>query len=211
MSKTSLLFFTGILVAITAFIFGGSGTIKSVAGSRVDQPTGFSFPLKQDFQYAGRNLSLLGLGTRKKAILNVYSVALYGSNPVMKAIDTRGNSKTKCDAIIGAKGTKAAHLTMNMALNAEKMAEALSNIEGVKQATKDKFGDMILTGIGGKLKKGESMTLEWKHPQTVAVTARGKKIGDIKDGDLYAGLLKTYLGPKAVSPALTKDIESEIE
>ena len=36
-------------------------------------------------------------------------------------------------------------------------------------------------------------------------------IGEIKDSDMYAGLLKTYLGPKTVSPALTKDIESEIE
>lgn len=57
-----------------------------------------------------------------------------------------------------------------------------------------------------QLKKGESMTLEWKGSDTVVATARGKVLGEMKDKDLFIGLLNVYLGPKTVSPSLRENI-----
>jgi len=196
-----------VAAAVAAFIFSTTGSVDFEEGFKTDQATGFSFPLQHNFQVAGKKLELLGLGTRRKAIINVYSVAFYGSKPVVKALAKNKDEKTKCETIVESKGTKAAFLTMNMGLNADKMAEALSNIAGVKEKTKQEFGEMILTGIGGKLERGESMTIEWKPPHLVAISARGKLLGDVKDKNMYDGLLKAYLGPKAVSPALKKDIQ----
>mmetsp|Transcript_916 Transcript_916/g.2117 ORF Transcript_916/g.2117 Transcript_916/m.2117 type:complete len:223 (-) Transcript_916:87-755(-) len=183
----------------------GGSTVSD--GMRVDSATGFAFPSSHKFK-VGKDLSLLGVGTRKKAIINVYSVGFYGGKGVTKAIEDK-SGKDASNAVISSKGPRAALLTFAMGVGAEKMAEALTNIEGVKQSTKDAFGDMILNGIGGKLKKGESMTLEWKGSDTVIATARGQVLGEMKDKDLFTGLLKVYLGPKSVSPSLRANIGAE--
>eukprot|EP00978_Attheya_sp_CCMP212_P036481 scaffold165777_cov32-Attheya_sp.AAC.1 len=200
-----------IVMAISYWVAlnrGGDAGSEALAGFRVDDATGFAFPLEQSFQ-VGKKMILLGVGTRKKAILNVYSVGFYGSKPVVKALNVDQSSalSSKCETIVNAKGAKAAQLTFQMGLNAEKMAEALTNIDGVETSIKDAFGKMIMEGIGGKLKKGESMTLEWKFPNLIVATARGKPIGEMKDKNLYQGLLNVYLGPKSVSPSLKQDMQ----
>lgn len=53
------------------------------------------------------------------------------------------------------------------------------------------------------------MTLEWKGSDTVITTARGQVLGEMKDKDLFTGLLKVYLGPKSVSPSLRANIGAE--
>mmetsp|Transcript_28313 Transcript_28313/g.51618 ORF Transcript_28313/g.51618 Transcript_28313/m.51618 type:complete len:215 (-) Transcript_28313:108-752(-) len=184
----------------------GDAGSEALAGFRLDDATGFAFPLEQSFQ-VGKQMTLLGVGTRKKAILNIYSVGFYGSKPVVKALNADQSSSSNCETIVNAKGAKAAQLTFQMGLNAEKMAEALTNIDGVETSIKDAFGKMIMEGIGGKLKKGESMTLEWKFPNLIVATARGTSIGEMKDKNLYQGLLNVYLGPKSVSPSLKQDMQ----
>lgn len=128
---------------------GGSsgGTVSD--GMRVDSATGFAFPSSHKFK-VGKDLALLGVGTRKKAIINVYSLGFYGGKGVTKAIEGK-SGKDASNAVISSKGPRAALLTFAMGVGAGKMAEALTNIEGVKQSTKDAFGDMILNGIGGKV------------------------------------------------------------
>jgi hypothetical protein len=197
-----------IVMAISYWVAlnrGGDAGSEALAGFRVDDATGFAFPLEQSFQ-VGKKMTLLGVGTRKKAILNIYSVGFYGSKPVVKALADQSSSN-KCETVLNAKGAKAAQLTFQMGLNAEKMAEALTNIDGVETSIKDAFGKMIMEGIGGKLKKGESMTLEWKFPNLIVATARGKTIGEMKDKNLYQGLLSVYLGRKSVSPSLKQDMQ----
>ena len=185
--------------------FGSSAGISpSSEGMRVDQTTGFEFPPSHKFPKVG-NLSILGVGTRKKAIINVYSVGFYGNKQVAKAIEGKSGAAAS-KAVISAKGPRAALLTFAMGVGAEKMAEALTNIEGVKQSTKDAFGSMIMDGVGGKLKKGEHFTLEWKGSDTVVASARGKVLGEMKDKDLFVGLLNVYLGSKTVSPSLRANI-----
>jgi len=202
--------FLAVAVAFSAYYmalsgFGSSAGISpSSDGMRVDPTTGFDFPPSYKFPKAG-SLNILGVGTRKKAIINVYSVGFYGNKQVAKAIEGKSGAAAS-KAVISAKGPRAALLTFAIGVGAEKMAEALTNIEGVKQSTKDAFGSMIMDGVRGKLKKGEHFTLEWKGSDTVVASARGKVLGEMKDKDLFVGLLNVYLGPKTVSPSLRANI-----
>ena len=191
------------LSAVLAALSGPGGASLS-DGSMADAATGLVFPATQKFRVGG-GLSLLGVGIRKKAVINVYSVGFYGSKAVARAVEGRSGKKA-CGAAISAKGPKAVQLTFVMGVGAAKMADALSNVDGVSQETKDAFGDMIITGMGGKMLKGETMTIEWKGSDVVVVTARGKLIGEMKDRDLHRGLLDIYLGPKSVSPSLKASI-----
>ncbi len=67
---------------------------------------------------------------------------------------------------------------------------------------------MLVTGIGGKMFKGESMTIDWKldSKYIVLLTAQGKMIGEIKNELLYNGLIKTYFGRNSANPSLRQDI-----
>lgn len=203
-------------MALFPFIHGMTTTSTSVAvedGTRIDGATGIAFPSTQKFQVDKKrnDMTLLGVGTRKKAIINVYSVGLYGSPSVVKAITGKGQGSDEvCTAVLEAKGTKAALLTFAMGVGGEKMADAISNIPGPEQSVKDAFHDMIVAGIGGKINKGESMTFEWKGSggggEMVEVTVRGTKIGETKDKTFARALLEVYLGPKSVSPSLKKNM-----
>lgn len=209
MTKSSSGTFAILLAAAVALLAYwtalSSGNGAATDGSLiVDPATGIGFPPVQRFK-VGKDLSLLGVGVRKKAVINVYAVGFYGHKSVAKAVGEKSKKKA-LEAIISAKGPRAAQLTFAMGVGAAKMAEALSNIDGVAQESKDKFSEMILTGIGGKMKKGETMTLEWKGSDVVVVTARGSPIGEMKDKDLFKGLLNVYLGPKSVSPSLKANI-----
>ena len=82
---------------------------------------------------------------------------------------------------------------------------------GVEESAMNKFQALLESGIGAeKMKKGDSMTLEWGGGgKAVEVTVRGKKVGKIADASLAKGLLRLYLDEKnTVSPALIKDIGS---
>ena len=93
-----------------------------------------------------------------------------------------------------------------MGIGPEKIAEAISGLKDVDPTVRQEFHDMLLQGLGGKMLKGESMTFEWKGLDSISVTARGKKIGTMKNKDLAKGVLSLYVGPKSVSPSLLQDL-----
>jgi hypothetical protein len=80
--------------------------------------------------------------------------------------------------------------------------------ENVEEEVKKEFHGMLIKGMGGgKMKKGDSMTFEWKGTDTIVATARGVKIGKMKDKSLASGILELYLGAKkSVSPSLTENL-----
>lgn len=212
---------TPVGVGISAFFQeapAGTGTnvesSRSAAASRVvsgttrvEPSTGAQFPLVQSF-VVGKDMSLIGVGVRKKAIINVYSVGIYGAKQVARAVEGKAGEYARCHAVVDdkLKASRAAVLKFNMAVSADKMADAMSAVEGPSQEIKDTFMAMIVKGIGGKMKKGEEMSFEWKGINTVVLTARGVVIGEIRDKALFQGLLEIYLGDKSVSPSLKSDI-----
>jgi hypothetical protein len=80
--------------------------------------------------------------------------------------------------------------------------------ENVDEDVKNEFHGMVIEGMGGgKMKKGESMTFEWKGADTIAASARGTAIGEMKDKALAAGVLGLYLDrKKSVSPTLLRNL-----
>ena len=209
-SKTDILIL--LLVAAAAYWIGihqqhGAST-PLVAGTRKDPTTGIAFSEKSSF-HVGKNLNLLGIGTRKKAIVNIYSVGVYVSNPIQRSISA-SNSKTKksvCDTILESKSPKAVKLIFAMGVGPEKIAEAVSQLSGVKESVQKAFHDLVLNGMGdGKMKASEFLTFEWKGEDVIAVTVRGKYVGEMKDVSLAKGVLALYVGQKSVSPSLRNDL-----
>ena len=82
------------------------------------------------------------------------------------------------------------------------------SIAGVQEDIKNKFYNMLLEGMGdGKMKKGESMTFEWKGKDTILARARGELIVEMKDKALAEGILSLYLDTeKSVSPPLLQNM-----
>ena len=74
-------------------------------------------------------------------------------------------------------------------------------------AVQKAFHDLVLNGMGdGKMKASEFMTFEWKGEDVIAVTVRGKYVGEMKDVSLAKGVLALYVGQKSVSPSLRNDL-----
>mmetsp|Transcript_5037 Transcript_5037/g.7278 ORF Transcript_5037/g.7278 Transcript_5037/m.7278 type:complete len:215 (-) Transcript_5037:177-821(-) len=202
-----------VLVAVAAYWLGArsnSGRTGSAASinALTDSATGIEFPNEQAFYVSKPSLYLLGIGTRKKAIINVYSVGLFVSDKIKESLSKSGAKGTAvCDTIRDSSSPKAMQLTFAMAVGPEKIAEAISGIEGVDEAVKSGFHDMLIKGLGGgKLKKGESMSFEWKGAGTIVATGRGSYIGEMKDKALAFGILDLYLGPNSVSQSLLKNL-----
>ena len=152
-----------------------------------------------------KSLELAGVGTRTKAgIVKVYSVGFYAATSALSSC--KGKSS---DCLKTAKGPKAALLTFTMGVDEEKVATALSGVSGVKTEIVEGFKALLVQGMGGKMQKGEQLTLEWDGP-SVTVTVRGKYAGKIKDRALGDGLLDLYLGKAAVSPTLKEDIRAAL-
>lgn len=198
---------------LVSFISFGEEAAQLEGGSLTDPNTGISFAAEEAFSIAKPRMTLLGVGTRKKAILNIYSLGLYGSKPVTKQFhlhdDTKQSKAAKCQAIQNTKNPRAIQLKFHMGIGPEKIAEAVSGVKGVAKEVREEFHGMLLQGLkrnGGKLLKGESMTLEWKGLDVLQVTARGETLGTMKNRALAQAVLGLYVGPNSVSPSLLSNL-----
>ena len=208
-----------LIVALCAYLLATVGTTHHISkpspsdtaattstapvwGPRTDKATGISFAATQDFATA-KSMTLIGVGTRKKAILNIYSLGVYVAKPLLQEF-----TQQHCQALLSNKKTpRAVQLTFAMGIGPEKIAEAVSGLRNVDVTIRQEFHDMLVQGLQGKMLKGESMTFEWKGLDTISVTARGKKIGTMKHQDLAQGVLSLYVGPQSVSPSLLQDLK----
>mmetsp|Transcript_96620 Transcript_96620/g.275769 ORF Transcript_96620/g.275769 Transcript_96620/m.275769 type:complete len:151 (-) Transcript_96620:469-921(-) len=133
------------------------------------------------------------------------------SEKVLKEAATKSGGKGVAKEVIKGGGTQAVVLTFAMGIGAGKVAEALSGVGGVAPDVITTFQKLLLDGMGGSMKKGESMTLEFgPRGEVVLVTVRGKKVGEMKDKALHAGLKEMYLGAKPVSQTLVRDMDVRV-
>lgn len=198
-----------VAVAIVSLLLFARGVGDVGEGVKVCKATSIQFPTEAFFGCCG-NLQLAGVGVRKKAnIIPVYSVGMYTKGP--------GLSGGSAKALLGASAPKAARLTFALITGvkaadaAQALRDGVAKVGGVEESAMNKFQALLESGIGAeKMKKGDSMTLEWGGGgKAVEVTVRGKKVGKIADASLAKGLLRLYLDEKnTVSPALIKDIGS---
>ena len=156
-------------------------------------------------------LALAGVGVRKKSgVIPIYSVGMYSS--------ASGLSGGSAASLLARSAPKVAQLTFALitGVPAESAAAALrdgvAKVGGVDKAVLSEFKALLMSGLGSaKMKKKETMTLEWggDGKSSVAVTVRGKYVGKIKNPSLANALLRLYLDEKyTVSKALVKNIGS---
>mmetsp|Transcript_3912 Transcript_3912/g.6159 ORF Transcript_3912/g.6159 Transcript_3912/m.6159 type:complete len:225 (-) Transcript_3912:27-701(-) len=212
-----------IVVAVVAYWLGAANHRSAVSSSSedvmIDAATGIEFPKQQSFSSKSKPMSLVGVGTRKKAIINVYSVGLFVSDAIQKnlGVNNKQQGADICHTIRNSNSAKAVQLIFAMGIGPEKIAEAMTQLPNtVDPAVTTAFQIMLVQGLGdGKLQKGESMSFEWKNggggggggSDTILVTARGTYIGEMKDKALALGVLDLYLGQKtSVSPSLLKNL-----
>jgi hypothetical protein len=122
-------FFILVIVAIVSYWLGANSVKPGVsqgAGVMTDTATGIDFPTSQKFSVAKPALSLAGIGTRKKAILNIYSLGFFVSDALQKQINKSSN--TACQTIQESAHPKAVQLTFAMGIGPEKIAEAISKL-----------------------------------------------------------------------------------
>ena len=58
-------------------------------------------------------------------------------------------------------------------MGAKKVAEALAGVSGVDKKVIADFQTMLVDGMGGNMKKGESMTIEVHSPSILRGTRKG--------------------------------------
>jgi hypothetical protein len=182
------------------------GTTAVVAMS--DEATGISFADKMN------GLSLFGVGVRKKGPIKVYSVGMYGSNSVEKALSTLSKSTEKKKALAelgkGARESPTSFvLKMNFKVGAEKMATAIADSVTPRHSSASDVGelkDLIFSGVADKGACIKGTVLQFDCRDGVEVTVDGKSQGSVKSSGLAKAFCDVYLDDKCVSPPLRESI-----
>ena len=183
---------------------GGGGS-----GSLVDSATKIEFDEKLN------DLSLLGVGVRKKGPIKVYSVGVYTSIQVKTSIATHSKSDTNGalsklrQSISTSKESISIVLKMNFKVAGEKMAAAIA--ESIEPRTKDKSAvdtlkQLIVDGVAAKgaATPGTILQFDCSTKSGVTVSVDGKKVG-VAPG-LAQSLSDVFLDDNGVSPPLRDSI-----
>jgi len=184
---------------------GGDGS-----GSLVDSATKIEFDEKLN------DLSLLGVGVRKKGPIKVYSVGVYTSIQVKTSIATHSKSDKNGalsklrESISSSKEIISIVLKMNFKVAGEKMAAAIA--ESIVPRTNDKSAvdtlkQLIVDGVAAKgaATPGTILQFDCSTKSGVTVSVDGKKVG-VAPGLLAQALSDVFLDDNGVSPPLRDSI-----
>jgi Chalcone isomerase-like len=199
------------------------------AAAMTEKATGVSFASKwRD------TLDLFGTGVRKKAVINVYAVAMYAQAELKEKLGEFSYSKQKTEALEclrhGAIGTGAAAadaadssttpsscaflLEMTFKAGAEKIASALADSVatryGGSSSDVDTFKTLVLSGLSasGKTAATKGTRFEFHcHPDSgLHVSVDGKDQGQVASPGLARAFCNVYLDDNCVSPAFRDNI-----
>lgn len=148
---------------------------------------------------ANTELQLNGLGLRAVAWLKGYAAGLY---LVEKA--------TTPAAVLAQKGPKRVQLKLMVDVDSKEFVKAFgkgmrrNHSEAEQAVLRERMArfDAIVTALG-KLKKGDVVDLDWLPGQGMRLALNGRPRGEMLPGeDLYAGLLKIFIGRDPVDTRL---------
>jgi len=187
--------------------------VESKALSLKEKATGVSFNSKLD-----DGLYLVGCGVRKKAIINVYAVAMYSSPAALEALSPFPNGKQKKEAQVALRNaartfgpsspTTSFVLEMTFKADGKAIAEAIA--EGVKPRQGGSGSDvkelenLIVQGVaakGGQATKGTVFRFDCTE-EGVSVSVDGNVQGSVKSAGIGSALVDVFMDDKAVSPQL---------
>lgn len=181
-----------------------------------DPATGVSFPPKLD-----DDLYLLGVGVRRKAIINVYSVGAYSSYKARTSLsDSPAGSRNKKESLeqlrtaVRSADRTSFVLEMTFKASAETMAGAIADSVSPRhtgdRSDVDTLKKIILEGVkkvkkGGAATKGTSFRFDCAQ-DVLSVSVDGEMVGSLISQSLPGAFCDIYLDDKAVSPALRESI-----
>mmetsp|Transcript_15725 Transcript_15725/g.27353 ORF Transcript_15725/g.27353 Transcript_15725/m.27353 type:complete len:205 (+) Transcript_15725:200-814(+) len=173
-----------------------------------DSATGISFASKL------KDLSLFGVGVRKKGPIKVYSVGMYGSKDVDESLSSISKSEDKKKALavlrkVASESPTSFVLKMNFKVGAEKMASAIADSVNPRHSSASDVGelkDLITAGVAEKGACVKGTVLQFDCNDGVEVTVDGKTQGKVKSTGLARAFCDVYLDDKCVSPPLRDSI-----
>jgi len=182
--------------------------VESKMKSLKDKATSVSFEPKLE-----DGLYLVGVGVRKKAIINVYAVAMYSSPPTLEALSPFAKGKQKKDAQTALRNSArevntSFVLEMTFKADAETIAGAIA--EGVKPRYSGSPSDvkeletLIIEGVkskGGQATKGTIFRFDCTK-QGIKVSVDGNEQGLANFDGIGSALVDVFMDDKAVSPQL---------
>jgi hypothetical protein len=149
----------------------------------------------------GQNLSLNGVGLRKRAIFKVYVAGLY-----------TGQKSTNAAAIVNDKGARRVSLRMLREVEAQSFIDSFN--EGLKNNTpeaqlaamKPQVDALVATlNSIGEAKKGDVINFDFTPDGGTRITLNGQPKGNpIPGADFFAAVLRIWLGDKPADEALKK-------
>ncbi|MFC1606984.1 chalcone isomerase family protein [Candidatus Latescibacterota bacterium] len=145
---------------------------------------------------AGTSCKLMGVGIRKKLIINVYLGALYLAKPSNNAALVAGSDQAK-------------RIVMHFLykeVNADQLVEAWNegfekNSPGKVAILKSKI-DRFNSFFTQSMKKGESMIITYIPGKGSEVVIKGKTAGVIEGKDFMEALFSIWFGPSPPSKGL---------
>ena len=158
---------------------------------------GYTFA--REASVAGQALRLNGVGLRAVAWLKGYAAGLY-----------LGTRATTASAVLADTGAKRLQLRMLQEVPAAEFVKAFD--KGVARNTPSSELPALaermqrftaLVNTLGKVRKGDLVDLDWLPGQGLAFAYNGRMLGaPIAGGDLYAALLRIFIGPRPTDPEM---------
>lgn len=177
------------------------------AWSMTDKATGISFAPKNG------ELTLFGVGVRKKGPISVYSVGMYCTNALKEKLASMSRSAEKGKAALAAlrEGAKedpcaAFLLQMSFKVGAEKISAAIADSVASRHSTAsevDSLKSLIFDGVSAKgaATKGTTFLFDCSS-EGIEVAVDGKVQGSVPSPGLAKAFCDVYLDDKCVSPKL---------
>ena len=179
------------LMAGVLALAAGFAAAAEVAGVKVEDKA----------SVGGKELVLNGAGLRTRAIFKVYVAGLYLAEKKAAAADA-----------IAAPGPKRVSMSMLRDLKAEDLVKALNegmeknNAPAEMAKLKPQVAELtqVMTSLG-EAKKGDVIALDFLPDSGTRVSVNGEAKGKpIAGADLYAALLRVWLGENPVEDSLKK-------
>lgn len=175
----------------------------SLAKPLTEASTGVTFDAKLE------DLYLVGVGVRKKAIINVYAASLYGSERVLEML-SGGNTKTSLEQVTQLLDSAKVSFVLEMTFKASGEAIADSIADSLKPRYSGDSVDLqelqlfITEGVGskgGQATKGTVFRFDC-DTSGVSVFVDGTLQGKVIHEGIGSAMASVFLDDKAVSPSL---------
>ena len=191
----------------------------SLAADSLKEPsTGVEFSLIRRLPGQQTDLTLTGVGVRKKLIFKVYGFGFYVDAAAAsshlaafrgQSADRLAQNKAIYESLMTLPGTRLAVMKFVRSVSGAKMKGALGEaLEGV--AASDPARNAFLRLWDEEIESGEEVAIAFFADGRVVVYRRGREKGSVTSPDVARGLLESWLGASPVSASIKTGVVARI-